>query len=417
MTKTELIEIIQNGGNSSVEFKLDDVENFKVAKEIVALLNLQGGIILFGVNDDGSIRGTTRDDLEDWIIEICRVKLKPPIVPHLAWIRDFEPNKDILVVRFPVGLDKPYSRFHNNRHTYYIRIGTNSREASRDELERMFQASGRLNYGRKPVPGTLFDDLDIRRLKQYFGRVLKSTIYADSDISKWNSLLINFDFMIASEDLVTASVDGILLFGKNPKRYLPQSGIRAIVYPGSSPNYETITDQELKGPMTPLFSQDKNLLESGLVEQAIDFIKRNTGRNSRLEDGSRRSDRMDYPEEVIREVIVNALVHRDYSIAGTDIFITIFSNRIVVKSPGRLPNTATIEALKNGFRFARNQSLVNVMRDYNYVEFRGMGIKEKIIPGMQAHNGTEPEFFEDEHSFTVILFQVSTLGGLYELSH
>ena len=76
-----------------------------------------------------------------------------------------------------------------------------------------------------------------------------------------------------------------------------------------------------------------------------------------------------------------------------------------VTSPGWLPNTATVEALKAGFRYARNQTLVNIMRDYRYVEFRGMGIRDKVIPGMLAHNGTEPEFVETDWSFTVRLWK------------
>lgn len=107
-----------------------------------------------------------------------------------------------------------------------------------------------------------------------------------------------------------------------------------------------------------------------------------------------RIDRPAYPVEVLREAIVNALVHRDYSIVGADVAIALFSDRLEIESPGRLPNTATVDALKTGFRYARNQTLVNVMRDYRYVDFRGMGIREKIIPGMRAHNGTEPDLVE-----------------------
>ncbi len=81
-----------------------------------------------------------------------------------------------------------------------------------------------------------------------------------------------------------------------------------------------------------------------------------------------------------------------------------------VRSPGRLPNTATVESLRAGFRYARNQTLVNVMRDFGYVEFRGMGIRTKVIPGMLAHNGTEPEFVESEHAFTVRLLATGSGG-------
>ena len=87
-------------------------------------------------------------------------------------------------------------------------------------------------------------------------------------------------------------------------------------------------------------------------------------------------DHWEFPEEVLREVLVNALVHRDYSIAGTDVMLSIFSDRIEIQSPGRLPNTVTVDGMKLGVRYARNQTLVNVMRDYGYVDARGMGVRE-----------------------------------------
>ncbi len=108
---------------------------------------------------------------------------------------------------------------------------------------------------------------------------------------------------------------------------------------------------------------------------------------------------------MIREAVVNALVHRDYSIAGTDVMLAIYSDRLEVQSPGRLPNTVTPEGMKLGMRYARNQTLVNIMRDYGYVDARGMGVRNKIIPGMRAHNGTEPDLIEEEHRFTVRLWK------------
>ena len=102
---------------------------------------------------------------------------------------------------------------------------------------------------------------------------------------------------------------------------------------------------------------------------------------------------------------MNALVHRDYSIAGTDIMLAIFSNRLEITSPGQLPNTVTTDGIKAGARYARNQTLVNIMRDYGYADARGMGVRNKIIPGMRDHNGTEPDLIEQESRFIVRLWK------------
>ena len=106
---------------------------------------------------------------------------------------------------------------------------------------------------------------------------------------------------------------------------------------------------------------------------------------------------------MVREVLVNALIHRDYSIAGTDIMLTVYADRMEVVSPGRLPNTVTVDGMRSGARYARNQTLVNIMRDYGYVDARGMGVRNKVIPGMRAHNGTEPDLIEEEYRFIVRL--------------
>ena len=95
MTKTELLELLQHGENSGVEFKRDDVENHELAKEqLVAFLNLEGGAVLLGIEDDGTVSGTTRPDLEEWVAELCRSKIEPRIVPHLSCVRAVEPGKD-----------------------------------------------------------------------------------------------------------------------------------------------------------------------------------------------------------------------------------------------------------------------------------------------------------------------------------
>lgn len=404
MTKTELLELIANGESSNVELKRDEVANHDLAKELVAFANFAGGVVLLGVEDDGSIHGTTRERLEEWVMETCRTKIDPPVIPYFSWYRDFEPGKDIAVVRVLGGPDKPYARVHQSRRTYFIRVGSTSREASVAELERMFQAGGRINYGLKPVPGAGIPDLDLPRLHDYFRRILSSDTPPEGDSALWTEVLTNLEFMIRADDeIVTPTVDGLLLFGSNPKRYLPQSGIRAIAYPGISPDYATRADQELRGPLAPLADRRGLLVESGLVEQALDFVGRNTQPSSELSGGIR-IDRPAYPATVLREVVVNALVHRDYSIVGTDVQVVLFEDRLEVTSPGRLPNTATVDGLRAGFRYARNQTLVNVMRDYGYVDFRGMGIRNKVIPGMQAHNGTEPEFIETDHAFAVRLW-------------
>ncbi len=406
MNRTELAELIHNHENSGVEFKRDDVRPERIAKEVAALLNLRGGFILLGVEDDGAVSGLTRESkkAEEWVMELCRTHLQPAVIPFWETI-EWRPGVSVGVLALPAGApDKPYKAKRGQGWMTQVRVGTTTREATREEEQRLYQQSGGLQYGLKPVLGTTLEAFDIRRLRDYLVRILGEDSLDETDAIGLERLLTNLDLMSEADGRSVPAVDGILLFGRSPKRYLPQSGIRALCYPGQNPDYAVLADENLVGPIVGLFRQDGELEESGLMEQALDFVRRNTTPTSRLVEG-RRVDRWPYPKVALREAIANALVHRDYSILGTDITLTIFSDRLEIQSPGRLPNTVTVAGMKQGLRYARNQTLVNILRDYRYVDFRGMGVRNKLIPAMRQHNNTEPDLIEEEACFTVRLWK------------
>ena len=131
MTRTELLEIVGNGENSGVEFKRDVLENHDLAKESVALSNLNGGVVLLRVEDDGSISGITRMDIEGSVMTVCRDKIRPAIIPFFETVRDIEPGKDVAIVRVTRGFDV-HALWHNNSSGYYIRVGSQSSEATQE---------------------------------------------------------------------------------------------------------------------------------------------------------------------------------------------------------------------------------------------------------------------------------------------
>ena len=444
MTRTELLELIKNGESSGTEFKRDTLDNRSLAKEIVAFANHYGGRILLGVDDDGSITGITRPDLEQWVMTACRDKIRPENIPYYEEVHDAEPGKHVAIVRVDRGWTVHHV-WHANHNTYYIRVGTLSREASKDELERLFQQRGAFRLETRPVSGSSIQDLDRRRLSDYFTRVRQQKVplpmppdeikedaeqkartlarengdekqwdrfykdiftelekkwFQESELN-WQMLLVNTEFLsdVAGYPVTVA---GLLLFGKNPNRFLPQAGIDAVAYIGREKDYTAKERVTIRGPMVPL-AGSQGLVENGLVEQAVEFIKRNTGVETVLKDGARREDRWTYPEAAIRETIVNALVHRDYLLSGSDIELAIFENRLEVGSPGRLLNGITPQRMLSGCRSARNQLLKDIMRDYGYLEHMGMGIPRKIVKSMQAHNGTLPELIEDDERFIIRL--------------
>lgn len=396
-THTELLEIINNGENSGVEFKRDVLQNYDLAKELVAFSNFRGGIVLLGVEDDGSISGITRPDIEEWVMTTCRDKIRPAIIPFFEVVRDVQPGKNVAIVRVTTGFDV-HSLWHNNANRYYIRVGTQSREATPEELAQLFQQRGLIRAELRPVSGATIADFDRRRLSDYFTHIRQQPVPPDGDEAAWRGLLINTEIMIEEG----VSVGGMLLFGQTPNRFLPQSGVDAVAFPGTEKDYAARERLALRGPLTPLLGADGKLVENGLVEQALDFVRRNTPIAASIE-GARRIEKPTYPPEVLRESVVNALIHRDYLLSSTDIELAVYSDRLEIISPGRLPNGITPDRMRTGCRSARNQLIKDVMRDYRYLEHLGMGIPFKIIRGMLAHNGKEPELISEDERFILRL--------------
>ena len=434
MTKTDLLELIKNGENSGVEMKRDVIENRALAKELVAFANFEGGQVLLGVDNSGTIAGLTRDKLEEWVMTACRDKIRPELIPYFEVVKDVEPGKNVAIVRVERGWGVHHV-WHDNHRTYYIRVGSESREASAEELARLFQQRGAFRLEVRPVSGSSMSDLDRRRLSDYFVRVREQDAPIDSDETGWRSLLINTEILADESPVPPATVAGLLLFGGNVNRYLPQAGIDAVAYPGSSKDYAATERATLRGPMTPLFGSSQGnqgnqgwqgnvrgamtpsfgsgtLVENGLVEQAVDFVRRHTSVATQLEDGARRVERWDYPQEAVREAVVNALVHRDYLLSSTDIELSIYDDRLEIISPGVLPNGITPARMKAGCRAARNQLIKDVMRDYGYLEHVGMGVPRKIIRKMFEHNGTEPDLIVDGERFIVRLWKGPPASGL-----
>ena len=471
MTKTELLELIANDENSGVECKDDATTDLrKLAKELVAFANLQGGRVLLGVDKSGTVLGLKRCDppnqadpesserrsyqrLEEWVMQACRDKIRPEIVPYFEVIRDVVPGRDVAVVQVERGWDVHHV-WHNQHRTYYIRVGSTSREASPEELARLFQQRGTLRPELRPVSGTSIADLDRRRLRDYFNEIRgqdappsnpsaewregvetraremveewaraeeearsrdglemqqRSLVeeeeqrWRERQEAEWESLLVNTEILDDS-DRRAATVTGLILFGKNPSRFLPQAKIDAVAYFGTERDYAAKERCTLRGPIVRLTGVDGDVLEPGLTEQAVQFVRRNID-TVKLEDGVRRRENWDYPEEVIREAVVNAIVHRDYLLSGSDIELSIYSDRLEVVSPGRLTNGITPDRMRIGCRSARNELLKDVMRDYGYLEHMGMGVPRKIIRGMREHNGTEPGLIEEDERFIVRLWK------------
>ena len=405
MTKIELLELISNGENSTVEFKRDDVRPESLAKEMSALLNHRGGIILLGVEDDLEISGMTREHqkAEEWVMNIARENIEPSNIPSFHSI-NMDGDKQVGIIElFPETFSKPYKARTGQSRTAYVRVGSTSREASRQEEMRLYQSAGSIKYETRPVPDMKVESLDLRRIENYFGIILDQSV---PEPEERQDILLNSDLLVKVEDdVVLTSVAGQLLFGKNPNRRLHQAGIMAVAFPDVEKEYNVIEEDRIRGPLVSRFSPDRSVVDSGVIDRSVDFVKRNMSSVAWLE-GARRHVKKSYPLAAVREAIVNAVVHRDYSREGTDIEVSLYKDRLEIISPDELPNGVTIENMKQGVvRETRNGLIKEILRDYRYVDHFGMGVRNRIIKGMRDHNGTEPEFINENDRFMVRLWE------------
>ena len=409
MNKVELLDMLANGKNSVVEFRRDGLRPESLARELAALLNFEGGKILLGVDDDGSVSGLARsgEETEAWVRDVVRENVRPRFIPTFDLIeRD---SKVIGVIGVPADSpDKPHQARRGDSWATFVRVGSASRELSREEEERLRRSARIVPYDRKAVPGTRLEDLDRKRTANYFEVILGRSAPAEGDREGWLRLLVNTDFLKHSRDGTVAAASGLLLFGEEPHRWLPQAGITATAYPGLEKECGATDEEVIRGPLVSIFSETARgaprVAEKGIIDRAIDFVCRNMGSAAKLRGGRRRR-RKSFPPDAVREAVVNAVAHRDYALAGADIEISLYRDRLEVISPGRLPDGVTAEKMKEGRRAARNEQLRDVLRDYGYVEPRNLGARRRIIEAMREHNGTEPDLLEEEARFTVRLWK------------
>ncbi|MBW7876455.1 MAG: putative DNA binding domain-containing protein [Candidatus Cloacimonetes bacterium] len=402
MLKTELLEIISNGENSGVEFKRDDIRPEQLAKEVVALVNFQGGKILIGVDDSGTVPGIQRTNLEEWVMNAISEKVHPTILPFYEEVK-IDEQTTVAVLSFPQGNSKPYVRRHNKAEEVFIRIGSTSRLATREQQMRLYEIGGMLHTEVLPISRTSSRDLDIVRIENYLKQIVKDPEIPSTE-DEWENRLSNLGFL--SEPRGMCTIAGMVLFGKKPRQCFKQSGFRIFAFNSTDKEYKAELDVVLDAPLAgrwDVSQQGRQLIDEGLIESALGTIKPFTSEESNvINENLQRETRWFYPIEAIREILLNAVVHRDWT-RFVDIEVGIYSDRLEIISPGSLQNSMTIDKMLAGQRNTRNTIIMEIMRDYGYVDFRGMGLRTKVVPLMRSHNGCDPIFEATEDYLKVTL--------------
>jgi len=384
VNEQKLRKLIKSGEDIHTEFKREIDDASDIAAEIVSFANSEGGMLLIGVDDDGTIYGLDEPEIaERRLMGIVRGDCRPAptVLPETVPIE----GKTVLALKVEKGQDKPYC---TGRDHYYVRVGSTKRRATKEELYRLFQAAGFVHYDQVGVPGTSIEDIDLLRVEQYFRDVHGLELEEERQVVSLEKLLVNSGIMTSVENNILATVGGILIFGKSPESVLYASGILAVRYRGTEIG-DLLDRRDLSGVIPQL------------IEDAISFVRVHNITPAEIQ-GAKREDKPRFPGFAVREAIVNALAHRNYSITGSKIRLLIFDNRIEVHSPGRLPNTVNLENIRLGGSFHRNQFIVRMLNNYRYMERIGLGIP-KMIKVCKEFSGKEPIFEERGEEFVVTI--------------
>ncbi len=379
MEITELLEIISRGEDSKHQFKKNVNNAISLAQEMVAFSNSGGGKIFIGVSDAGEITGLSSADmnrLNGLVSNAASQNVRSPINPKTENIALSEGL--VMVITVFDGISKPYM---DNQGVIWVKCGADKRKVtSREEMQRMFQSVGLIHGDEIPANGMTVADLDLLYFKNFFereyGEKLDNQNISLPDILK-NMNLVNNSIL---------NISGALLFAKNPQVRLPIFIVKAVSYPDNIiDGSEYLDSQDITGKLADVFQ--KSL---GFVMGNLKHIQGDRNINTPGES--------EIPRETLEELLVNALIHRDYFISAP-IRIFLFRNRVEIISPGYLPNNLTIENIKSGNSNIRNPILASYAT--KILPYRGLGTG--IRRALQKYPEIDFENDLDGNQFKVII--------------
>jgi predicted HTH transcriptional regulator len=298
------------------------------ADELASFANTAEGVVLLGVDDKTKeVIGISSERLEaaeTFVREVCNDNIKPALLARIVRMELPDSTGHLKAI---IRIDIPKSLFvHESSHGYFHRIGSSKRKMTPDYLARLFQQRSQarlIRFEEQVVPGTSLDDLSDTLWRRYTTR---STEPAEVVLLKRNLLSRE------ANGLIRCSVAGVLMCSERPDRFLPSAYIEAVHYRGTrqDSNYQSDA-QRIVGPL------------DAQINEAMSFLKRR--KTVSAVKSPHRVETPQFSERAVFEAIVNAVAHRDYSIAGSKIRFFIFGDRLEIYSPGALPNTVTIESM------------------------------------------------------------------------
>jgi ATP-dependent DNA helicase RecG len=354
-----------------------DVSLSLLSETFAGMANTEGGQVLIGISPgSGKLLGV--ENTEEIIDKIFQAALltDPQLVISLPRA-EFVQELAILRVEIPAGLPHIYTVSGR----YLGREGRHNTPIAPVLLRRKLMDRGGVQREAQAHPKAKLADLDDDLVKAYAGQV------EFSNSENLEKLLLRRNCLIEKDGQLLPTHAGLLLFGKEPQRWIPNALILAARFSGTS-----LSDSFVKQEITGTLPQQLRMAETFVLENIKSVVNIS---------GLTREESPEYPVEAVRELLVNAIAHRDYAVDGDSIHLHIFSNRLEVHSPGLLPGPVTLSNLLEA-RFSRNPIIVQVLSDIGFIERLGYGL-DRVVKVMSKNNLQAPGFQETAGTFRVTI--------------
>lgn len=383
MKAQKVLEIIAQGEGETVEFKKSMGQLRRAVETTVAFANTRGGHLLIGVRQDGEVVGVTGTDPVRRVAEVIIANTDPVLYPSVETVE--VGGKPIVVVTVLESEDKPHLAYGHG----FRRVGSTSKRMTRDELELTLFQRRPADFERRPVVGSTFADLDEDKLRRYFGR--RAPGAETLDRLSLADLAMGQGFAVVCNGEAVPTLAGVMLFGRAPQALNNNWTITALRVRGPDLSYPIVDRRELNGTAEQLIERGQQFVADHM-RIGYEFP----------ENSARRREVPEYPLDAVREVLANAVAHRDYR-PNERIQLRMHDDRLEVQNPGGLlPGLSLEQVLRVPASRRRNHLIAQVLWEWGYMEQVGRGLIF-VQRRMQETGAERPRFEATASHFVVVL--------------
>lgn len=392
MTPEEIRTLISQGEGQRLEFKRSLAELETGVRAAAAMVNTDGGHVLFGVRDDGAILGVQIGaQTRERVVQAITDNTDPTLYPSVEYV-DLD-GKTVIVVTVSRSEDRP----HLLRGRAYKRVGAADVQMSRTEYERLLRDRPGAEYDGQVIVQATEDDIAWNKVERYL--VLRERVTGRRVTIPPQQVLQARGCLVEADGTLRPTIAGLLLFGADPQAFLSRSYITVVRFRGQNSAHGYYDRRDLMGTLAEM------------VDAAEAYLWEHVQHGGRVR-GLRREDLHEYPRPALRECLVNAVAHRDYSIRGSRIIVSMFEGRIEFNSPGPLPWPVTVENILEQ-QYSRNPRIVRVLFEMGYIEEIGMGL-DNVYRWLAEAGQPEPALRDTGGSFVITLYGLDVEKALAE---